>query len=74
MKSDSYGGIWNGLGSSGTGTGTETGLVSRIDVIGLFVDPGTETYVSESDRCDRTRNGSGTFSAWLEPSLLGWNR
>ena len=46
--------------------------MSRINGIGLVVDPGTGTYVSESDRCDRTRHGSGNFSAWLE--LLGWNR
>ena len=56
----------------GTGTGQEldrngtltgTGLVSRIDVIGLVVDPGTGTHVSESDRCDRTRRGSGNWNS-----------
>ena len=35
------------------------------------MDPGTGTYVSESDRCDRTRYGSGNLSAW--PELLGWD-
>ena len=43
-------------------TFTGTGLVSRIDGIGLVVDPGTGTYVSESDRWDRTRSGSGNLT------------
>ena len=31
------------------------------------MDPGTGTNVSESDRCDRTRYGSGNLTAWLDP-------
>ena len=55
---------------------TGTGLVSRIEGIGLFLDPRTGTYVSESDRWDRTRcrsgnfyclAGSGVLTAWLYP-------
>ena len=38
------------------GTLTGTGLVSRIDVIGLVVDSGNGTNISESDRCDRTQD------------------
>ena len=37
-------------------------MVSRIDGIGLVVDPGTGTCVSESDRWDRTRRGSGNLT------------
>ena len=36
--------------------------MSRIEVIGLVVDPVAGTNVSESDRCDRTRRGSGNLT------------
>ena len=41
---------------------TGTGLVSRIDGIGLVLDPGTGTYIAESDRWDRTRRGFGNWN------------
>ena len=65
MWSDLYGWIWNGLGSwdwNWNWTSTGTGLVSRIDGIGLVLDPETGTYVSEPDPCDRTRRGSGNLT------------
>ena len=37
-------------------------LLSRIDGIGLVLDPGTGTYTAESDRWDRTRLGSGNWN------------
>ena len=85
MGSDSYGWIWNGLGSweleldwnltlTGTGPWLELELVSRIDGIGLVLDPGTGTYTAKSYRWDRTRLGSGNWNLtgtwpWLELDL-----
>ena len=60
--------------------GTESRIESdrwdrtRIAGSGTDLDPGTGTNISESDRCDRTRCGSGNLTgtgpgltAWLDP-------
>ena len=57
-------------------TGTGTGLVSRIDGIGLFVDPELELMFPSLIDVIGLVVDPGTSSAWLErePRLLGWNR
>ena len=73
MGSDSVGGIWNGLDSGNWNwTLTGTGLVSRIDVIELFVDP--EQELMFQSRIDvigllvdpGPRQLGWTPTAWLE--------
>ena len=82
---DGIGLVWRNLDGRGlwnwnwnwNRTLTGTGLVSRIDVIGLFVDPERELmFPSRIDVIGLVADGSGTFSAWLEPepSLLDRNQ
>ena len=78
----SWNGNWNlycWVGSMGSDSSwireLELILLSRIDGIGLVLDPGTGTYTAESDRWDRTRLGSGNWNltgTWQELDL-DWN-
>ena len=75
MGSDSFGGIWNGRGLwnwNWNWTLTGTGLVSRIDVIGLFVDPEQELMFQSRIEVIGLLLDPGPRQLGWTP-LLGWN-